>query len=101
MDAYERMFKELDSRVRGDRGAEIEGLRAECICPDCPTYTKCAGDAGELLYCFLGRSKECINEELGCNCPDCPVAGRAGLKNIYFCLKGSEGELRAGMLHRG
>lgn len=94
MSAFDEMVKDLDAKTREDREAAINDLRAECICPDCPTYNKCAGDAGELLYCFLGRSGECIKEELGCNCPDCPVASRAGLVNLYYCINGSEVEMR-------
>ncbi|MDW5563716.1 MAG: DUF2769 domain-containing protein [Methanomassiliicoccus sp.] len=94
MSAFDRIVKELESRTGGDREAELNEFRAQCVCPDCPTYTKCAGDAGELLYCFLGRSGECITEEMGCNCPDCPLAARAELVNIYYCINGSEVEMR-------
>jgi hypothetical protein len=92
MSAFDEMLKKLDSMVGEDREAEINSLRAECICPDCPSYNKCAEEASELLFCFLGRGGECIKMELGCNCPDCPVAARTGLVNLYYCIYGSESE---------
>lgn len=94
MSAYDRMRQEIDSKRGEDREAEIDGLRAECICPDCPTYNKCAEEAGDVLYCFLGKGKGCMADELGCNCPDCPVAAQAELGNIYYCINGSETEIR-------
>lgn len=94
MSAFDDIIKDLDSRVGQDRDDAIDELKKECICPECPTYNKCAGDAGELLFCFLERSKECIKEQMGCNCPDCPLAGRAGLVNLYYCINGSELEMR-------
>jgi hypothetical protein len=89
------MQRDLDSKVGADREEELKALRSECICPDCPTYNKCAEAAGELLYCFLGRSPECItSEDLGCFCPDCPIAARAGLENLFYCTRGTEAEVR-------
>ncbi len=98
MDSYERMQSELDSRVGADKDNAIKALRSECICPGCPIYNKCAEEAGELLYCFLGRSKGCItSEDLGCVClMDCPVATRAGLDHLFYCTKGTEAEIRRG-----
>ncbi|NLT37697.1 MAG: DUF2769 domain-containing protein [Methanomassiliicoccus sp.] len=96
MDAYEKLRGDLDSSVKEDRERAIEALRSECMCPGCPIYNKCAEEAGELLYCFLGRSQGCItSEDLGCVClMDCPVANRAGLDNLFYCTKGTEAEIR-------
>ncbi|HIH04533.1 MAG TPA: DUF2769 domain-containing protein [Methanoregulaceae archaeon] len=80
----------------GTMGGNPEQLRQECICPECPTYTPCARDAQELLYCVAGRSPRCITEDLGCICPTCPVADRIGLEHLTFCLLGSEAAQRAG-----
>ncbi len=98
MDAYEKMQSDLDSKTGAEREKAVKDLSSECICPDCPTYNNCAEAAGELLYCFLGRSKECItSEDLGCFClMDCPVANRAGLGHLYYCTKGTESEVRKG-----
>lgn len=93
-DVFERLAARLEGP--GDGEAELGRLGARCICPDCPTYTACADERGERLYCFRGRSPECIRDELGCTCPDCPVAAEAGLERLYYCTAGSERELRAG-----
>ncbi len=69
-------------------------LRSICICPDCPTYTPCAKDADERLYCTGGKSPHCITESLGCICPTCPVTDMLELQNIEFCVLGSDAEQR-------
>jgi hypothetical protein len=94
MDSFGRMLQEMESKDQEGQRAMIDGLKKECICPDCPTYNECARKGGELLYCFLGRSPSCIKEEMGCICPDCPVAAQGDLVNIYFCSIGSELEIR-------
>jgi hypothetical protein len=71
-----------------------ERLRQACICAECPTYTTCAGEAKELLYCIIGISPHCIKDDLGCICPSCPVADEIGLVNLTFCLLGTESAQR-------
>ena len=94
MDSFEKMLNNLDSLQGQDREKEIARLKGQCVCPDCPTYNKCAEEKKELLYCFLGKSSQCIKDELGCICPDCPVAADAELVNLYYCTIGSEKEMR-------
>lgn len=94
MDSFEKMSQSLESKDPAAKEQEIDRLKGQCICPDCPTYNKCAGDKHELLYCFLGKSPECIKDEMGCICPDCPVAAEAELVNLYYCTIGSEKEMR-------
>ncbi len=94
MDAFEKLLGELDAMSEEERQNEIARMKGECICPDCPTYTECAAKESERLYCFLGKSPECIQSEQGCICPDCPIADKAGLNNIYFCTAGSERSMR-------
>ncbi|MEN6342509.1 MAG: DUF2769 domain-containing protein [Methanospirillum sp.] len=77
-------------------GTDRDRLRQACICPQCPTYTPCAGDAQERLYCVLGRSPRCITEDLGCVCPACPVTEELGLEHLTFCLEGAEAEQQSG-----
>lgn len=64
-----------------------------CICKGCPSYEDCSAKGGqaELGFCFpsIGKS-DCIAAEKGCICGGCPVTPKMGLKNIYFCTKGSE-----------
>ncbi|MBI0584030.1 MAG: DUF2769 domain-containing protein [Methanomassiliicoccus sp.] len=96
MDAFETMLQALYRNMGEEWEKEIAKLKEECICPDCPTYNECAGKIGEKLYCFLGKSPECIENELGCSCPDCPITVRAELENLYYCTGGSEMEMRKG-----
>jgi hypothetical protein len=84
-----------NARAPTEMGQDREHLRQECICPECPTYTDCARDAHELIYCVVGRSPGCITEDLGCICPGCPVTSELGLVHLTFCIEGSEAELRA------
>jgi hypothetical protein len=71
---------------------EILGL---CICEGCPSYEDCAEKGGtkEKAFCmsFVGKSK-CITIDKGCICGACPVKQKMRLKNILFCIKGSEQE---------
>ncbi len=62
-----------------------------CICKNCPSFVDCSGES--IGYCFpsIGKSK-CIAEEKGCICGGCPITEKMGLKNTYFCTKGSEKE---------
>lgn len=73
-----------------------ERLWEECICPQCPTYTPCAGGEQERLFCVAGRSPRCITEDLGCACPACPVTEEMSLEYLTFCLLGSEAAQRSG-----
>ncbi len=94
MDSFEKKVQEISTSGNEEKDRELDRMKKECICPDCPSYNKCAGDAKELLYCFLGKSVSCITDELGCICPDCPVAADLDLVNLYYCTQGSEEEMR-------
>jgi hypothetical protein len=61
----------------------VEELKAQCICPGCPSYVNC----GEpIAFCLIGISK-CIKTEQGCICPGCPVYEKKGFNRDYFCLR--------------
>ncbi len=94
MDPYERMFKDLEVGEPEVRKVKMDSLKMVCICPQCPTYSKYAEVHGETLYCFLGKTDEPSREEKGCICADCPVATEGGLVNDYYCIIGSEKEMR-------
>lgn len=68
----------------------IEQAKTRCTCPGCPTYTRCAKNGKELLFCSTGKSFLCISGEKKCICPACPIAGEYGLKYTLFCTRGSE-----------
>jgi hypothetical protein len=69
---------------------EKKKIISMCICEGCPSYVDCGEDVG---YCAsaVGKSK-CIEEEKGCICEGCPVYSEMNLKNLYYCIKGSEDE---------
>ncbi|MDT8357500.1 MAG: DUF2769 domain-containing protein [Methanomicrobiaceae archaeon] len=70
--------------------ALIEQKKSMCICPTCPTYTECAKERDESLFCAMGKSFVCIREERECRCPECPVAADIGLQNKFYCREGEE-----------
>ena len=61
-----------------------------CICRACSSFVNCNEKIG---YCYssIGKSK-CIIKAKGCICGGCPVRDKMGLKNMYYCIKGSEKE---------
>lgn len=90
MDKFEQTMKDLAGMSKEDQGKTIEKLKGMCICPGCPTYTKCAKNNSEILFCATGKSFMCIDQEKGCSCPACPVAKDLGLKYKSFCTRGAE-----------
>jgi hypothetical protein len=90
MDKFEQMSEAFQKMTPEEQRAGMEKGRADCICPKCPTYTLCAKNAQELLFCATGKSFMCISEERSCNCPTCPVTPEYGMKYQKFCLRGSE-----------
>lgn len=42
MSAFDQIVKDLGTESGEDREAKLSGLKKECICPDCPTYNRCA-----------------------------------------------------------
>jgi hypothetical protein len=86
----EEPLKELIRQEKEDRKKILEALRIVCICTSCPTYTRCAQQAGESLFCAHGGSFRCITDEVACLCPNCPVLAEMGLNHRYFCTRGSE-----------
>jgi hypothetical protein len=83
MEAIQKMSDE-------ERAAALENLRSKCICPTCPTYTDCAKNANEKMFCSIGKSFMCITFEKECLCTQCPVRGELGLNNMFFCIRGAE-----------
>lgn len=68
----------------------IEELRKECICHTCPTYSNCARESKERLYCILGTS-DCPVHKRKCMCPlDCPVYEKYEFKSSFYCSKDRE-----------
>ncbi|MFU8766901.1 MAG: DUF2769 domain-containing protein [Candidatus Methanoperedens sp.] len=67
-----------------------EMVLSMCTCPSCPTWVEC-GEKGGFCFPAIGKSG-CISEEKGCICTGCPVYEKMELKNMYYCIRGSEKE---------
>lgn len=60
----------------------------ECLCPGCPTYNRCMGDASLALFCSRGKT-ECNPSDKGCICGECPVWLEYSLDGYYYCMNGA------------
>jgi flagellar biosynthesis component FlhA len=94
LNKFEQVTQMMAKMSEEERMKVVEAKKNLCICGGCPSYTQCAGEKEELLYCTLGKSPACITEEKGCICPQCPITDQMGLKHEYYCTKGSEKEQR-------
>lgn len=74
-------------RMRPD---DTEQNAGRCICPGCPTYNECMGEADEVLFCVRGATA-CGPSASGCICPECPVWATYSLVSRYFCMSGAAG----------
>jgi hypothetical protein len=93
MDAFEKTLESISKMEPDAVKTEMEELKEGCDCPTCPSYYKCDKMNEELLFCFVGKSS-CIDVDKGCLCPSCPITQSQGLKHQYYCLRGSEMQLR-------
>lgn len=94
MDKFDETMQMLSQMRKEEVKKAMEDYKGLCVCPGCPSYNKCAEEAGELLYCLLGAGSTCITEEAGCICPACPITDKVGVTHEYFCTKGTEKEQR-------
>ncbi|MFC1683389.1 DUF2769 domain-containing protein [Candidatus Zixiibacteriota bacterium] len=71
---------------------KLPDVKAKCICATCPSYVE--GET-ELGFCHLmvGKSDK-ITERKGCDCPQCPVYKMMEMEFGYYCIQGSEMELK-------
>jgi len=90
MDKFEETMLSMVGMTPAEMADAMEKAKTRCTCPGCPTYTRCAKNGKELLFCATGKSFMCISDEKGCICPTCPITGEFGLKYTLFCTKGSE-----------
>jgi hypothetical protein len=90
MDKFEQMMKEMAKMPKAEMMKAVDAEKAKCTCGSCPTFNKCAKNAGEWFFCATGKSFMCIDADKGCTCPTCPVTADLGLKYKSYCLKGSE-----------
>jgi len=93
-DKFEEMMEKMSGLSEEERMKSMEDKKGMCTCINCPSYNECAKEGTELLFCAKGKSPSCITDEKGCICPSCPITPMMGLKNGYYCTKGSEKEIR-------
>ncbi len=94
MDKFENATMMMSKMSTAERVKQVKEKTGMCICPDCPTYTDCAKNAHESLFCIQGMSFVCILKEVDCICPSCPVAADMGLLSNFFCTRGVEAAQR-------
>ena len=94
VDKFEQYMESMKGSGPEEVRNVIEEYKKRCVCAKCPSYNDCAARKRELVYCLVGKSRECQLDELGCICPDCPVTVELDLKNTFYCTRGSEKEMR-------
>jgi hypothetical protein len=77
-----------------DRKSMVSRYSDMCRCPVCPSFTECAKNDNEGIFCLQGNSFRCINQIRGCNCPTCDVKQNLSMQDMMYCMKGSEFENR-------
>ncbi|TAJ45598.1 DUF2769 domain-containing protein [Methanofollis fontis] len=90
MDTFESKVHAMKEMPPAEQKAMVDRLKSMCTCASCPSYTSCAKNGNELIFCATGKSFMCIPTEKGCICPTCPVAAEMGLKYSFFCTRGAE-----------
>jgi len=93
MDRFEEMAEKMAVMPEDELRKTVSSLMSRCICGKCPTYGECMKERRETLYCALGKTS-CAVTRKACLCPACPVTPDLGLKHGYYCIRGSEKEIR-------
>jgi hypothetical protein len=93
MDKFEEMAEKMAKMPDEELKKTVASLVARCICGRCPTYNDCTRGKKEALFCSLGKTA-CPVTRKACLCPACPVTQTLGLKHGYYCIKGTEKEIR-------
>ncbi|OPX60759.1 MAG: hypothetical protein A4E25_00168 [Methanobacterium sp. PtaB.Bin024] len=98
MDKFEKLTEELSQLSDEEYAKKLKELGADCVCPICPSYTDCAKDKQENVFCITGKSGGCITMEMGCLCPTCPLAQKyeIGVMYNFYCQRGTETEQKEG-----
>jgi hypothetical protein len=96
MDKFEQLIHNVSEMSANDQNKAIEDYKGSCICKTCATYTQCAADTNQKLFCVTGKNKNCITEVKGCECPICPLAQSldVGISHHVYCINGSEMQQR-------
>jgi hypothetical protein len=94
VDKFVEMMERMQKMSQAEIDEQMEKSRTICVCGKCPTYTACMKEKNELLYCATGKSACREVPKRGCICLTCPITRALELKHAYFCVSGSERELR-------
>ena len=94
VDKFVEMMAKMQKMSKAEIDEQMEKSRALCVCGKCPTYTDCMKAKNELLYCATGKSACRDVPKIGCICPTCPITRALELRHAYYCVSGSERELR-------
>ena len=94
MDQLELWLSTFWESSAKQRTALTQKKQEVCMCPSCPSYTRCAGEIHESVYCITGKSQLCITDDRGCSCVTCPLVADLGLKYTGFCRGGAEAAQR-------
>jgi hypothetical protein len=90
MDKFDETAQMFKNMSLDERMTRIHALAKRCACGSCPSYTECAKNDSEGIFCLKGTSFRCINEVKGCNCPSCDVEKDLSMKDNMYCINGSE-----------
>jgi hypothetical protein len=93
MDKFEEMMQKMQKMSDAEKKTMLDGVKPKCVCMKCPTYNDCMKGKHEVLFCATGKTG-CSPTKKACICPTCPVTPMMGLKNMYYCISGSEQEQR-------
>jgi hypothetical protein len=94
MDKLEKAVDQMSKMPEKQRNSLIEMEKKKvCICRRCPSYSECMKDSNEGFFCILGKSDCKINVDT-CMCTGCPAYQSFKLKNDFYCVAGSEMNLR-------
>ncbi|MDD1661881.1 MAG: DUF2769 domain-containing protein [Methanomicrobiales archaeon] len=93
MDKFEEMAAKMAGMPEEELKKMVSSLMAKCVCVKCPTHNDCMKSRKEALFCELGKTG-CGVTKKACLCPACPVTPIMGLKHGYYCIRGTEKEIR-------
>lgn len=94
MDKFDQTIRFMSTMSQEDRSKNMASFRLLCACPACPSYTDCAKNGKQCMFCIMGHNFGCIEDIKGCACGQCQLATRLDISNHVYCVKGSEFEQR-------
>lgn len=82
----------MDESINTSNVLNRDEASGECLCKGCPSYFDCGE---KIAYCVDdGGKSSCIKNRAGCVCPGCPVQAKMKYTDVYYCIDGSEKEIK-------